>query len=578
MSNTPAKVLVLDADMTPALAVVRSLGRLGLSVDTASHALPAIAQHSRFANHHRQYPDPLSMPDAFNAWVCEQIEHQGYRLVFPVTERSATALLPQLDSPGLTGRIALPPRQVLEQALDKDATLALAKQLEIPTPGSWLIADIEQLTQLPASVGYPLVVKPARSIGDNGQQRQQLSVAYAHDAEELQTKVRHYLLFGEVLIQQYIRGDGVGIELIADQGEIKLAFQHKRLHEVPLTGGGSSLRESVPINSKLLDAAEKLMAAMHWHGVAMVEFKHNPADDSFALMEINGRFWGSLPLSVAAGADFPALLYRLLTEGNCGELPTVKTGTLARKLSADLHWAELVLRRVGDPGIVRFPPTRQIAHDWLSLFSLRHHFDVQQWRDPWPGLIDLGWIMRDQFARIGSMVSARRQSAQQKRQWQRWLNSNQPGKTSRLLFLCYGNINRSALAQQLFEQQFTGLVAVESAGFHPKTGRPADPVMQKVAAAQGIDLSHCRSQQVNDDMLAQANLVLVMEHAHRERLLATFPQAADKTLLLGLLPDTGVNGEIADPYGQPVAQYEHCFAQLQACSRALATHLKGQSA
>ena len=177
--------------------------------------------------------------------------------------------------------------------LDKNRTLALADELGVPTPQSWLIERLEQLDELPADRGYPLVIKPARSIGDNGEQRQQLSVVYAHNAEELTAKVRHYLLFGEVLVQQYIAGDGVGVELIADRGEIRLAFQHRRLHEVPLTGGGSSLRESVEVEPVLLEASRQLMQRMQWHGVAMVEFKHDPASGQFALMEINGRFWGS---------------------------------------------------------------------------------------------------------------------------------------------------------------------------------------------------------------------------------------------------------------------------------------------
>ena len=567
----PHAVLVLDADMTPALAVTRSLGRYGLQVDVASSEPQAIASHSRYARAHLHYPDPLREPAAFADWIRAHIDSGRYRLVIPVTERTASALLPLLDDAELHRHIALPDRDSLQLALDKQRTLALAEQLTIPVPGSVLLEDESDLEKVPDDFGYPVVIKPARSIGDNGRRRQQLSVAYADSRDELQARVRHYLLFGAVQVQQHIKGQGVGIELIATHGEVVLAFQHRRLHEVPLTGGGSSLRESEPLHPGMLEAARKLVRAMRWHGVAMVEFKHDEQDDSFALMEVNGRFWGSLPLSIAAGADFPVLLYRLLVEGDCGPLPQLKNGIVARKLSADLHWLELVLRREGNASIVDFPGRGRIVKDLLLMFSPRHHFDVQQWRDWRPGWIDIKQIFRLQWQRAAGLLAQHRARRQQVRAWQDWIGSGRLRKVRRVLFLCYGNINRSAVAQRLFEQQRADSgVQVVSAGFHAEQGRPADPLMCEVAAQAGLDMSGWQSRCVDGQMVEQADLVLVMEHAHRARLIEQHPASADKTLLLGMLPGCDADAEIADPYGQPPATYRRCFEQLQSCCAEIA--------
>ena len=100
----------------------------------------------------------------------------------------------------------------------------------------------------------------------------------------MRAKTTHALRYGSVLLQEYIGGQGVGIELIADQGKIVYAFQHLRLHEIPLTGGGSSLRTSVAVEPALLEASAKLMAALAWHGVAMVEFKRDTGSGKFSLM------------------------------------------------------------------------------------------------------------------------------------------------------------------------------------------------------------------------------------------------------------------------------------------------------
>lgn len=558
-----AKVLVLDADMTPALAVTRSLGRSGLWVDVASTERRTLTARSRYARRALQYPDPLTSPDAFCTWLRQQLDQSDYVLVYPVTERTVTALLPLLDEPALAKHIALPPRPTLELALDKEKTLELARSLGIPCPTSWCVCSLQDLDTVLPEISYPVVIKPARSIGDNGHNRQQLSVSYAHSAEELRNKLRHFLLFGDVLVQEYVRGDGVGIEIIASQGEIRLAFQHRRLHELPLTGGGSTLRESVPVDVALLDAARRLIKAMNWHGVAMVEFKHDPGDDRFSLMEVNGRFWGSLPLSIAAGADFPVLLHELLTSGHLTTPSHVKIGILARKLSADLHWHELVLRKQGDPKLVEFPRPRSLVRDAARMLLPRHHFDVQQWRDPVPGLIDLGSIISGYAQRLASIVHMKLAKAQQRRRWRSLVKSGRLANVKSVLFLCYGNINRSVVAHACLEQRLPDhALTVCSAGFHATEGRPADPAMRAVAVARGIDLEQWRSRTIGSRMVEDNDLILVMEFDHLRRLRDRFPAAADKCLLLGMVPGATSAPEIADPYGQSTEFYRACFDQI----------------
>ena len=162
-----------------------------------------------------------------------------------------------------------------------------------------------------------------------------MTVRYAHSQEELYKISNELLNHTHLVLQQYFTGIGVGIELIAEQGEVRYAFQHQRLHEMPLTGGGSSYRKSVDIDDDLLDASKKLIKDLSWHGVAMVEFKKNPETGEFILIEINGRFWGSLPLAVAAGADFPHMLYQLYANGTVGEHEPYKREIHCRKLSSE---------------------------------------------------------------------------------------------------------------------------------------------------------------------------------------------------------------------------------------------------
>jgi protein-tyrosine-phosphatase/predicted ATP-grasp superfamily ATP-dependent carboligase len=478
----------------------------------------------------------------------------------PLTERSVVPLMRQRAR--LTGApLAMPSNEALEQVLDKRRTVALAQTLGIPVPGSVTVHAGDDLAAAAEALGYPLVVKPARSVGADAVQRVQLSVSYAHDGAELQRQVEAAARFGPVILQEYVRGDGVGIELIAEHGEVRHAFQHRRLHEVPLTGGGSSLRISETPVPALLQGSAALMRALRWHGVAMVEFKHDATSGAHRLMEVNGRFWGSLPLAVAAGADFPAMLHQLLVDGRIGPWAPARSGIVCRQLARDLDWLEHVLRRAAPPELVTLPTAAQVVRDSLLVFSPRHHFDVQNWRDPWPGLVDVARIVGRQWQRLRAKTNERRSVAREVRAARRGAQSATAPR--HVLFLCHGNINRSALAQAYAERRYARGPAFVSAGFHQVDGRPADPTMVEVAQSCGIDLGGWRSHTVNEQMVQDADLILVMELAHLERLRREHPAAAAKAFLLGARSAPKSSGaEVPDPYGQPQDVYRRVAGQV----------------
>lgn len=76
-----------------------------------------------------------------------------------------------------------------------------------------------------------------------------------------------------------------------------------------LISGPASLCRSI-WDDRLVEYGLRLLTALDWVGVAMVEFKRN-SFGGYRLMEVNPRFWGALPLVIAAGVDYPTLLYRV---------------------------------------------------------------------------------------------------------------------------------------------------------------------------------------------------------------------------------------------------------------------------
>ncbi len=557
------RVLVLDADMVPALTVSRSLAQRGCHVYLAGHVERPLASRSNAVDAYYQYPDPLQSTDLFVEWLLAHIEANEYDLIIPVTERVVVPLSRNIEKfPRV--KIALPSRESLEVALDKSKTLALAKKVGVPYPVSVTVSTVEQLSKVAATLKFPVVIKPSRSIAVVAAGSSQLQVSYAFDLSELESGCEHALKFGPVILQEYFAGDGVGIELIAKQGEIVYSFQHLRLHEVPLTGGGSSLRKSVAVMPDLLEASRKLISALGWNGVAMVEFKHNSSSDEFCLMEINGRFWGSLPLAVAAGADFPAMLFDLEVKGEVGVYPPYRDNVYCRLLSRDLHWYEAILRSDADARIVKVPDAVQVLKGLGLFLHPRHRYDVQSLGDPLPGLIDVGQVLKTYHSRALAFFDELKFRRQQRKAWSRGEVAAAISSARSILFLCYGNINRSALADVLVRgyAEDSGIV-VASAGFHDEEGRPADPVMVEVAGHFDLELGNLRSSCVRQEQLRDSDVIFVMEKRHYDKLLDVDAALSKKIFLLGAHHGGARRSvEIEDPYGRTQDVYMACYEQV----------------
>src|SRR5208283_2488478 len=117
------------------------------------------------------------------------------------------------------------------------------------------------------------------------------------------------------VIQEFIQGEAYGFFALYRRGRIVASFMHKRIREVPPTGGPSSAAESV-YDQRLLSLGTRILDHLSWHGLAMVEFKKDSRTHDFRLLEINPKFWGSLDLAIEAGIDFPHLATQMVTMNN----------------------------------------------------------------------------------------------------------------------------------------------------------------------------------------------------------------------------------------------------------------------
>ena len=572
------KVLVLDGNELSTLSIVRSLGRKSLKITVASERdyLEPIAHYSRYSQDVFFYTNPLFDQEQFVSEIIDYIKHNSFDLLIPVTEKTVIPLAKYKQEIQQYTILATPELDILEQTSNKNNTFALAANIDIPIPKSITLSNLGELAKIQQRLTYPVVIKPNRSVASTeGDIRIKLNVQYAFSEQELAKKCSEILPYTPIVLQEYFIGDGVGVEILADHGEIIYVFQHKRLHELPLTGGGSCLRQSDSINPQLFTYSKRIIKAMNWHGVAMIEFKHCDKTGESRLIEINGRFWGSLPLAVCAGADFPYYLYQLLVLNTKTQAQPAATGVQSRKLKDDLYWFLIVLLRIENSPLVIWPTTRQLWRDFVSVFSHRHHIDSFAIDDLKPGVIDLCRTAKWAFGMICEPIYIRLQKALFN--WRKKIGAVKKylPVAKNVMFLCYGNINRSSLAEKCLYKHLAEQgksITVNSAGFHPKENRPADPMMVAIANQQGIDLSKWSSHLVTEKMLADADIIFAMEIKHYQALNDKFPKYRHKVHLLGTVTGrtTVVPLEIADPYGQSEEIYQRCFQQVSATTKIIA--------
>ena len=384
-----AVVLVTDAELGSAISVIRSLGRRGDRVIAASSVSGAPGFRSRFVRGRLRHAPAASDPAAFVERVASAVERWRVDLVVPVSDEHVIPLVAARDRLAELGaRLAAADDVALEATRDKARTVELATELGIPVPETAVVSTLSAGLGAAARLGWPVVVKPrfSRATRPDGA-TVALEVTYAHDADELAERLAPRLALGDVLIQRFHPGEGHGVELLLEAGRPLAAFQHRRLREVPVTGGASAYRESVDLDPALLGHASALMGALGWTGLAMVEFRVGP--EGPVLLEVNGRIWGSMPLAVKSGMDFPARLAALLLgEGT----PTMDDGYRARvrshHLRLELVWIASVLRGKRRYPYLPFPPRRAAIGALGSLLRPSAEHDVLSFDDPLPGIAD----------------------------------------------------------------------------------------------------------------------------------------------------------------------------------------------
>jgi len=310
----PSRALVIGDDIGIFLAIARSLGRAGIRVDVATCGEDYPGLQSRYVDQVRVLPSYLNAPQDWIATLSELVAREGYKLVFPASD-SALDLLAEASGTIARDRLAIANDAALAAFQSKAATRALAEASQVPVARGEMAIAGQAVADRWRECPFPIVIKPSAPFR-TGDTEAKGVVRLSHSYAELSSTLTD-LKGREVVIEEFFNGEGVGLSVLARNGAVEMAWQHRRLAQTSTTGR-SSQRVGEPPDPRLLADAERLARAVQLHGVAMFEFRQNHETGAHVLLEVNPRYWGSLPLALAAGADFPRRHWNMLTGADGG--------------------------------------------------------------------------------------------------------------------------------------------------------------------------------------------------------------------------------------------------------------------
>ncbi len=338
--------LVTDGQSRGAVSGVRGLGRAGIDVLTLSRTRWAAASRSRYASGAYRGPGPADEP-GFLERIAELTTRYGPLVVFPGQEESVGLLARHASELGEDAILPYGDPQTVLAAGNKATMAEISARSGLAPPRTLAVGAAGALARTPPEA--PCVVKSP-----------ELSSALpatrvCETREELVALLTSLPAAEPVLIQEHAHGPLDALSIVLDRnGELAACFASRALRLAPAAAGASSLSVSIAPDAELLDRSLSMLRGMGWVGLAHLQFLRTR--EGPALIDVNTRYYGSLPLATAAGVNLPAIWYRVATGAASAPPPRYRLGVRYRWLEG-----EVAAALTGELGRLATRPTRRRA-------------------------------------------------------------------------------------------------------------------------------------------------------------------------------------------------------------------------
>ena len=344
---TQTAALVTDVHLRSVIAGLRGFGRAGIRVFAAARERSAPGLWSRYTRERAVTPDVLRAPDAFAEAVLRLARRHAPVVVYAGREEALDALLDRRDELAEGAILPYPARPVLRRLRYKPGLAELAANAGLASPRVLDLATAGELRG--RRLQLPCVIKEVEPGGVVHQ-----TTAVTSEAE-LDAFLAPLPDSQPLLVQERLLGTLVGLTVLLDRdGRLALRFQQRARRTWPVRAGGSSLAVSVAVDEQLAERARTMLVDAGYWGFAQVQFIDRGGEH--VLIDVNPRFYGTLPLALACGVNFCAGWHAVALGEPPPPQPDYPEGVVYRWFEGELSAAFR-----GFPRRLLFPPGRARA-------------------------------------------------------------------------------------------------------------------------------------------------------------------------------------------------------------------------
>lgn len=372
-------VMVIGGGVANALGVVRAFGRRGMPVLFVNSDRRHPARYSRSVDRRLVCPDPNESEMQFVDFLRDVAKRSRDRyMIIPAGDAEVIALSKHKEELQHSYLLPLPSFEVIEKLVNKKEFYKLLDQMSVQHPRTYFPEDISELELIGRDIGYPYIVKPAHS--HLFRKRFRTKCFLINSYQELTRaieKLRDEKL--EVVLQEIVPGKDIYMfcAFFNNRSEPIAVCGYDKLRQYPPDFGSGSLCKSrwrqVPI-----DSAIRVLKGIGYQGMAAPEFKKDPRDGEYKLLEINARtvLQSSLPPRCGVDVEYIAYLDTIGQYGGGTTLP--KEGILWMDEISDLLSC-----------IMQLKAGRLRVREIVASLRGEKQYATFAWDDPIPFLVHL---------------------------------------------------------------------------------------------------------------------------------------------------------------------------------------------
>ncbi len=377
-SDSTAGAVVIGGDYQ-GLGIVRSLGRHKIPVCVVDDE-KSISRFSKYTKHsvsERNLRDEDQTVKSLLE-IGRRLGLEGW-VLFPTRDETVAALSRYRSKLEEIFRVPTPEWKVIQFAWDKRQTYRLARDLGIPTPTNWQVKSVAELRDLKLS--YPVAIKPA--IKEHFFYATKAKAWRANNQKELERLVERaaaHIGLDEVILQDLIPGDGLqqfAYCAFFKGGKSLGSMVVRRTRQHPAEFGRASTYVETTSIENIEKMSERFLREINYYGLVEIEYKLDPRDGQYKLLDVNARTWGYHSLGARAGVDFPFLLFSDQMDRST-DVQRGKPGVAWLRFTTDLptSFTQILTGRLS----------------WREYLRSIRNTDVEAvftQDDPWPGIAEL---------------------------------------------------------------------------------------------------------------------------------------------------------------------------------------------